>query len=396
MVQLLDTSGFPPRWRCGIWSDLHGWIHIVSDLATWAAYYTLPILILYFASKRRDLAFTRIYWLFAAFILACGTVHLIEATIFWHPWYRLSALFKVLTAVVSWATVVALVPVLPRALALPGMAAWNEKLLKEVARRRTVMRILRTRNRTLDEFTNIASHDLKAPLRAIEHLAQWIEEDSGDKLSPESAEHLRNLRDRSHQLMHLLEDLLTYVRGDCDLHPAESVQLEELVSEIVESLEPPPGARIEFRGHGTVRAVRIALRQVLQNLLANAFQHSESPEPIITIECRILEDEAVIRLEDDGPGIPDGQHETVFAPFQTQGRPTGGSGMGLAIVKRLVQGWGGSIRSCPDRAQGSCFEFTLPLAPVDIDPDEDDGPGLEFETADPGLNSTNVSLTAMQ
>ena len=119
--QLFDTSGFPPRWECGAaWAQepAVGWIHIFSDLSVFAAYTAIPLMLLYFVFHKNLGAFLPIFWLFAVFILACGTVHLVEATLFWHPWYRLSALVKLITAVASVATVVALVPQMPKFLSL--------------------------------------------------------------------------------------------------------------------------------------------------------------------------------------------------------------------------------------------------------------------------------------
>jgi hypothetical protein len=120
-LELFDTSGFPPRWDCGTaWAQepAVGWIHIFSDLAVFAAYTAIPLMLLYFVVHKKTGAFLPIFWLFAVFILACGTVHLVEATIFWHPWYRLSALVKLITAVASVATVTALVPQMPKFLSL--------------------------------------------------------------------------------------------------------------------------------------------------------------------------------------------------------------------------------------------------------------------------------------
>src|SRR5579863_1685917 len=111
LTRLFDTSDFPPRWYCGDWSEGHGWLHILSDLGVWSAYVAIPIVLGSFILRRRDLPFRPIFWLFAAFILACGTTHLMEAIIFWWPAYRLAGVIKMLTAIVSWGTVVALVPV---------------------------------------------------------------------------------------------------------------------------------------------------------------------------------------------------------------------------------------------------------------------------------------------
>lgn len=116
--KLFDTTGFPPRWRCGTWSDELGWLHITSDVATWLAYTAIPCILAYFLVRRRDTPFPRVMWLFTAFILACGTVHLIEAVIFWYPVYRLAGVVKCATAVISCVTVVVLVPIAKRAMEL--------------------------------------------------------------------------------------------------------------------------------------------------------------------------------------------------------------------------------------------------------------------------------------
>ncbi|MEX2113963.1 MAG: ATP-binding protein [Pirellulales bacterium] len=132
---LFDTSGFPPRWSCGHWTEVHGWTHIVADCAVFGAYMTIPAVFCYFLWRRRDVPYSPVIWLFAAFILSCGLGHLVEATLFWHPWYRFSALMKICTAAVSWAAVVALVPIVPRILKLPRLATINEQLAREVAAR---------------------------------------------------------------------------------------------------------------------------------------------------------------------------------------------------------------------------------------------------------------------
>jgi two-component system cell cycle sensor histidine kinase/response regulator CckA len=129
---LFATDDFSPRWSCGNWSDVHGWTHIVADTAIFAAYAAIPCAITYFVLRRREVVFPRLYWLFAAFIFSCGFGHLIEASIFWQPWYRFSGLVKVITAVVSWATVLALLRYVPLALDVPGIARLNDRLRAEI------------------------------------------------------------------------------------------------------------------------------------------------------------------------------------------------------------------------------------------------------------------------
>jgi PAS domain S-box-containing protein len=142
-TKLFDTSDFPARWRCGTWTAGEGWLHVVSDVAIWSAYFAIPLILIYFARKRKDFPFTRVFWLFAAFILACGTTHLIDAIIFWYPIYRVSGLMKLITAVVSWATVIAIIKILPKAMHLPSLAATNKRLQEEIRQRRDVEADLR-------------------------------------------------------------------------------------------------------------------------------------------------------------------------------------------------------------------------------------------------------------
>ena len=131
LTHLFDTSGFVPRWTCGDWTVGHGWLHILSDLGIWSAYFTIPVLLAYFAKQKKDLPFRSIFLLFAAFILLCGMTHLIDAIIFWWPAYRLSGLLKFLTAIVSWMTVISLIPIIPTVLKMRS----PEVLEQEISRR---------------------------------------------------------------------------------------------------------------------------------------------------------------------------------------------------------------------------------------------------------------------
>ncbi len=130
--RLFDPSGFPARWHCGTWAPAHGWLHILSDLSIWAAYFAIPVTLAYFMRRRDDLPFRSIFLLFAAFILLCGTTHLMEAIIFWWPAYRLAGVLKFLTAAVSWLTVFALIRVAPTLLSMRSPEA-----LEQIVRERT-------------------------------------------------------------------------------------------------------------------------------------------------------------------------------------------------------------------------------------------------------------------
>lgn len=113
-TNLFQADDWPPRWLCGEWSPFHGWLYITSDVAIWLAYFVIPAIIIFFIQKRHSIPFLPVFWLFGAFIILCGSTHLMDAVIFWWPGYRLSALLRLLTALVSLATAFALIRDLPK------------------------------------------------------------------------------------------------------------------------------------------------------------------------------------------------------------------------------------------------------------------------------------------
>jgi PAS domain S-box-containing protein len=127
-VNLFSVSDWPPRWHCGRWTDFHGWLYIISDLMIWTAYFTIPVTIIRFVAQKKDARFTKLYFLFAGFILACGATHFLDALAFWLPMYRLSAFMRFVTGVVSWVTVFYLVKHLPLLFSLKSQAALEAEI----------------------------------------------------------------------------------------------------------------------------------------------------------------------------------------------------------------------------------------------------------------------------
>lgn len=174
--KLFDTSDFPARWHCGNWSDFLGWLHIGSDLAIWAAYFAIPAALVYVARQQEGTKLPRLAYLFAAFILACGTTHLIDATIFWYPIYRVSGLAKFATAVISWVTVLSIVRLLPQMLQFPTLASTNDRLEDEVVQRLEIERELRAANArylTLIDSTSSVLWTTDAAGQFVEHQSSW-------------------------------------------------------------------------------------------------------------------------------------------------------------------------------------------------------------------------------
>jgi hypothetical protein len=131
-ANLFSTSGFPPRWYCGRWTEFHGWLYIISDVTIWLAYFIIPTILILFIQKRRDFPFPPVFWLFGAFIVLCGTTHIVDSIMFWAPAYRLNALVRVATALVSMATVFHLIKILPQALSLKGPQAFDREKARRI------------------------------------------------------------------------------------------------------------------------------------------------------------------------------------------------------------------------------------------------------------------------
>jgi len=131
-IKLFQTDDFPARWHCGRWSGFLGWLYISSDATIWLAYFIIPVILILFVQKRPDVPFLPIFWFFGAFIVLCGTTHLVDVVLFWSPLYRLSALIRFLTAVVSMVTVFQLIKILPSALNLKGAQAFDAERTRRI------------------------------------------------------------------------------------------------------------------------------------------------------------------------------------------------------------------------------------------------------------------------
>jgi PAS domain S-box-containing protein len=208
-------------------------------------------------------------------------------------------------------------------------------------------RDLRRSNEELEQFAYVASHDLKAPLRGIENLVSWIEEDLEGSLAGDTRTNMNLLKSRVQRLEALLDDLLAYSRagrGDADI---ELVDTKELVQEIALLISPPESfSIIGSSALPVLRAARAPLTQVLQNLMSNAIKHHDRPTSgHVRVDAQIQPYFVEFTVTDDGPGVPVRFHDRVFGMFQTL-KPRDeveGSGMGLAIVKKLIEGQGGRI-----------------------------------------------------
>jgi signal transduction histidine kinase len=224
---------------------------------------------------------------------------------------------------------------------------------------------LADRNRELDQFAYVTSHDLKAPLRGIANLAQWIEEDLGDLATGDIRQQLDLLRGRVQRMEALIDGILQFSRVGRVRETIEAVDVGALLAETVDLLSPPPAFTVEIGpGMPTLMAERARVQQVFANLISNALKHHDRSDGRIEVRVRDGDDphEYEFTVADDGPGIAPQYHERIFGIFQTL-RPRDqveGSGLGLALVKKIVEHHGGRIWLESAEGCGTTFHFTWP------------------------------------
>lgn len=221
---------------------------------------------------------------------------------------------------------------------------------------------IQRKNKELDQFSYIVSHDLKAPLRGIASLTTFLEEDLEGKLSDQTLEYLDLLKHRVKSLEYLVNDILEYSKIGRSNVEKERVDSLSLINEIVSSLEYPENTEIIIAENLPILNIqRVLLYQVFSNLISNAIKYADKPKIRIEINFDILPDKIILRVIDNGPGIDPRYHERIFQVFQTidkKQRPDS-TGIGLSTVKKIIDEWYGNITLESEVGKGSKFNITL-------------------------------------
>ena len=233
--------------------------------------------------------------------------------------------------------------------------------------RQTAAELLRS-NAELEEFAYAASHDLRAPLHAIGNLAEWLRKDLGDRISEEEHRKFELIRGRVARLQSLVDDLLQYSRAGRPTGAPTPVETGALVREIVDLLSPPSSFAVVVPANmPVVVSARPPLRQVFTNLIGNALKHHDRSDGRIEVFAEETGLHYRFSVKDDGPGIAPKFHDRIFGLFQTLSSrdQKEGSGLGLAVVRRIVEKQGGTVQVASDLGCGATFSFTWPRRPLE-------------------------------
>lgn len=246
-----------------------------------------------------------------------------------------------------------------------AIAMDNARLFDEA---RALIAALEKSNRELDQFAYVASHDLKAPLRGIANLSQWIEDDLGERIDDQARQHLHLLRGRVIRLENLIGGILAYSRAGRDNTERVSIDVAALVGEVWELVAPPTTARLAVEPPlPQLKTSRVQLQQVMMNLIGNALKYNADRELTVTVSARRVGRRWEFSVADDGVGIAPEFADKIWGLFQTLERrdKVESTGIGLSVVRKIVESQGGNAWLSTEPRRGALFHFTWPA-----DPDE--------------------------
>ncbi len=226
----------------------------------------------------------------------------------------------------------------------------------------TTFKELKKKNDELDQFAYVVSHDLKTPLRGINNIVNWVEEDHPDQITPELAKSLTLIKGRIERMGKMINGLLEYARIGRVKKQIKTFDLNELLLELKELIIPSKGNLIIEKKLPWIKAEKIRLEQVFSNLISNAIKYNDKENPEIKISFEDKGDEYMFCVKDNGPGIEKQYLDKIFLIFQTLKERDAfeSTGVGLAIVKKIVEDNNGKINVDSELGKGSAFYFTWP------------------------------------
>src|ERR1044071_1011678 len=330
--------------------------HLISDALIWLSYVAIAGTLVYLVRQlKNEMPFQWMFLAFGLFIIACGFTHFMEIVTLWKPVYWLSAYVKIITAVASVMTAVALPPLVPKI----------REMAKSAARSREIQTELAASNRELEAFSYSISHDLRAPLRAIDGFSQAVLEDSADKLDEQSKDDLHRVRAGARRMGALIDDLLKLSSTARSEMSRETVNLSRMAQDIAAQLkatDPERDAQFTIAPGLVLVGDRGLLQIALENLLDNAWKFtSKSQRATIELGAEQKNGRKTYFVRDNGAGFDMQYASKLFGVFQRMHDSNSfpGTGIGLATVQRIIRRHGGRIWAEAAVDQGATFYFEL-------------------------------------
>ena len=396
--QFFSTSFLTPHGYCFLWLPELVWLHVIANILIAVAYFSIPVALWKFASKRPDIPFNRIFFLFAAFITLCGITHVFNILVLWWPAYGLEGLVMLATGIVSIGTAAFVWRILPNVLTLPSLSelsTLNETLSRsvdtieqEVKQRTCQLEQLNAElitakikaeeaSQAKSDFLANMSHEIRTPMNVVIGLSHVLARSS--PLTAKQEECIKTMQTSAQSLLGLINDLL-------DIEKIESHQIEfehipfsivkvvEDVFRIMDIRAREKSLFFELRkeckciDHRLFFGDETRIRQIIINLCSNALKFTQKGGVIVELRCEQLEpnkENVSIRVKDTGIGIEPEKLPMIFDKFvqadSSIHRKFGGSGLGLNIVKSLAEQMNGTVQVESTVGRGTSFTLNLPL-----------------------------------
>jgi signal transduction histidine kinase len=392
LERLLDSSMFSPHGICLLWEPELIWLHVTSDAFIAAAYFSIPVALSIFVSKRPDVDFGWIFWAFAVFIMACGVTHMLSIVTLWVPIYGIEGIVKALTALASILTAISLWPLLPKILAIPSPSQLREAkaaLAQEGIHRREAEDMLRHSQKmdAIGQLTGGVAHDFNNLLTIIvgnleiadRSLQAW-----GDAARERLARVIANAANAAQRATILTQRLLAFARRQpLDPKPTNVIQL---LAGMADFFQRTLGENIELElvggaGLWQVEVDPSQMEAAILNLVVNAKDAMANKGKLTIKTANAMIDErhslsnaeippgnyVEIAVSDTGLGMSKEIQEKAFDPFFTTKQPGQGTGLGLSQVYGFVRQSGGYVKIHSEVGKGTTIRIYLPRAHVIVD-----------------------------
>lgn len=402
----MSSAGWMPHGHCFLWTPDVLFTWVTSDAVIAASYYSIPLALLYFVRQRNDLAFRHIFLLFGAFILLCGTTHVMAIVTLWNPVYRLEGVVKAATAIVSIFTAIVLFKSVPLALKIPSPAQLEAEVRErrqaevalaqahaalEASHQDLEQRVLdRTAallsvNRDLETLLHVISHDLKEPVRSMVGFSQLLQEEASETPeAPVNPDYPGRIVHAGQRLQRQLADIQTLASVRSSPRAGPPLALETVIDDILDELRPIAEAgAAQITVNGPLPSLVVDgrwAREALYNLITNALKYPSPGQPAeVVIEATGGSRGQGVVVRDRGPGVPAAQRELIFQLFKRgeAGHDKEGEGAGLAIVRAVAERYGG--QAWVEGRQGGGSSFHVTFSPPAQAPEEDPGPSARAE-----------------
>ena len=385
--RLLDSSMFAPHGICLLWEPQLIWLHVASDVVIAAAYFSIPVALSIFVSKRRDVDFGWVFWAFALFIMACGIGHVMSIITLWFPVYGIEGIVKAMTAAASIVTAAMLWPLLPKVLALPSpsqLRAAEVALAQEGVHRREAEDMLRQSQKmeAIGHLTGGVAHDFNNLLTIISgnlEIADRCLQSWSDATRERLTRVIANAANGAQRAAMLTQRLLAFARRQ-PLDP-KLTSVNQLIGGMSDFFRRTLGENVELEVVGSANLWQVEvdpsqLEAAILNLVVNA-KDAMADSGKLTIETSNASVEqsflppnagvpagqyVLIAVSDTGSGMPREVQQKAFDPFFTTKQPGQGTGLGLSQVYGFVKQSGGEVKISSEVGEGTTIKIYLPRA----------------------------------